>query len=35
MSKGKSKTGLYAIIAIIVIIIVVVGVVVALMKSSG
>ena len=35
MSKGKSKTGLYAAIAIIVIIIVVVGVVVALMYKPG
>jgi uncharacterized cupredoxin-like copper-binding protein len=35
MSKAKSKTGMYAIIAIIVIVIVVVGVVVALMYKPG
>ena len=35
MSKGKSKTGMYAAIAIIVIIIVVVGVVVALMYQPA
>jgi uncharacterized cupredoxin-like copper-binding protein len=35
MSKSKSKTGLYAVIAIIVIVIVVVGVVVALMYKPG
>jgi uncharacterized cupredoxin-like copper-binding protein len=35
MSKGKSKTGLYAIIAIIVIVIVVVGVVFALMNPAA
>jgi uncharacterized cupredoxin-like copper-binding protein len=35
MSKGKSKTGLYAIIAIIVIVIVVVGVVFALMNPGA
>jgi uncharacterized cupredoxin-like copper-binding protein len=35
MSKGKSKTGLYAAIAIIVIIVVVVGAVIALMYKPG
>jgi uncharacterized cupredoxin-like copper-binding protein len=35
MSKGKSKTGLYAIIAIIVIVIVVVGVVFVLMSPAA
>jgi uncharacterized cupredoxin-like copper-binding protein len=35
MSKGKSKTGLYAAIAIIVIVIVVVGAVIALMYKPG
>lgn len=35
MSKGKSKTGLYAIIAIIVIVIVVVGVVFVLMNPAA
>jgi uncharacterized cupredoxin-like copper-binding protein len=35
MSKGKSKTGLYATIAIIVIVVVVVGAVIALMYKPG
>jgi uncharacterized cupredoxin-like copper-binding protein len=35
MSKGKSKTGLYAIIAVIVIVVVVVAVVIALMSQPG
>ena len=35
MSTGKSKTGMYAAIAIIVIVIIVVGVVVALMYKPG
>jgi uncharacterized cupredoxin-like copper-binding protein len=35
MSKGKSKTGLYAAIAIIVIVVVVVGAVIALMYKPG
>ena len=35
MSKSKSKTGLYAVIAVIVIIVVVVGAVVALMYKPG